>query len=344
MHLTLLIPELVWSNPDDRSIYDGLDAGALAALLAGAPPAVAPALANEDWLADRFGLAPPAPIAALRCAGDGLDPGDADWICADPVHLRFHQERLVLADESQIGLSVGEAEALMATLNTQLGEAGEFVAATPQRWALRLKAPVTHAWPPLSQAIGREVQLAALLADPQLKRLGHETQMLLHGHPVNTARAAAGRTTVNALWFWGAGARGAAPAAPGLRLYSATPVGRGLARLATVPLAPPPSTLAQLLAGGGNGDALVELDALALPASYENSADYLAAWQRLDRDWFAGLASALRRGRIRTLSIVAPSAFGLLTWSLGRLAAWRWRPSRKRLSTTIRQLVEKDRR
>lgn len=341
MQLTLLIPELVWSDPDDRGIYDVLDASALSALIARGALSAEPPLAAEEWLAARFGLPAPAPIAALRGAGDGIDVGDAQWICADPVHLRFHQERLVLADESQIGLTAAESAALLATLNEHLGDLGEFIATGSGRWAVRLKQAVSRSAPPLSRAIGREVRLDALFADPLLKRAGHEAQMLLHTHPVNGGRETTGQMTVNALWFWGAGRLGGPPAAPGCRLFSSAPVAHGLARLGGAAIAPPPKSLAEFLRTGPATDAIVELDALALPASYENGPEYLEVWKRLDQDWFGGLGRALRSGRIGALKLVVPSAFGLLTWSLTRLAVWKFWANRTPLSARVSALAAK---
>jgi hypothetical protein len=36
--------------------------------------------------------------------------------------------------------------------------------------------------------------------------LGNEAQIILHNHPRNAARIAAGKLPVNSLWFWGGGA------------------------------------------------------------------------------------------------------------------------------------------
>jgi hypothetical protein len=39
------------------------------------------------------------PFGALRLLGEGNDDArSGHWLCADPVHLRFHQERIILAD------------------------------------------------------------------------------------------------------------------------------------------------------------------------------------------------------------------------------------------------------
>ena len=56
-----------------------------------------------------FGLESSAPYAALRLLGEelaGVTPGEHHWTCADPVHLRFHQERLILADGDAGGSGV----------------------------------------------------------------------------------------------------------------------------------------------------------------------------------------------------------------------------------------------
>jgi hypothetical protein len=42
---------------------------------------------------------------------------------------------------------------------------------------------------------------------PQWRRWQDEIQMLLHNHPINAAREAAGAAPANAVWFWGGGRR-----------------------------------------------------------------------------------------------------------------------------------------
>ena len=99
MPLTLLIPELLWPEPEDRATQDALACPALATLLARAQFRRAPAVSYEAALCDTAGLPENAPYAALRRLGESGGPEGAneasgantagDWLAVDPVHLRF---------------------------------------------------------------------------------------------------------------------------------------------------------------------------------------------------------------------------------------------------------------
>ena len=98
MHLTLLVPELIWPEPADQFTLGKLAAPGLEWLLAHARLDRQPRRAFENSLAECCDLSD-APFGALRLLGEGLaGAADGHWLCADPVHLRFHQERIVLAD------------------------------------------------------------------------------------------------------------------------------------------------------------------------------------------------------------------------------------------------------
>lgn len=340
MQLTLLIPELVWSDPEDREVYSRLDPSPLFRLLARARFERTPPIAAESCLARLAGAADES-LAVLRATGDGLAANDGHWLCADPIHLRFHQEHLILGDATRIDLAAAESAALIDELNRNFSDLGEFIAPVPDRWYLRSATPIGNGCPPLSQAIGREVSLADFNTDPQLKRLGHEAQMLLHASPVNTAREESARITVNGLWFWGGGRLGdATPRAQPAELWSNNPIARGIARLAGKKAGTPPPTLAALIATGGKGAHLVELDSLQLPAAYQEVDRWCAAWDELERDWFAPLAGALQSGKLDSLRVVSTTVFGVFEWKLTRLAAWAvWRRS-EAPSAQIRRMIE----
>jgi hypothetical protein len=80
---------------------------------------------------------------------------------------------------------------------------------TPDRWHLRLPAglplPVLAA---PEQALGEDLY-QHLPQGPEGRRwrvLINDVQVLLHQHPRNAARSAAGQPPVNSVWLWGAGA------------------------------------------------------------------------------------------------------------------------------------------
>ena len=346
MPLTLVIPELLWPEPADRDTLDTLACPALETLLARAVLRRRPAVSYEAALCDAAGLPENAPYAAVRHLGESADAPGANtttagrtWLAADPVHLHFLQERIVLADPSQLALSDDETQEIVATFNAELGEFGRFHAGAAGRWYLEPSDPTLateHHAPPLSAVAGRSVErlLPSVGEARAQRRLQNAAQMLLHDHPVNRARDAAGQMRINALWLWGGGALPAVQdGAPQLRLpfasvWSAEPLARGLARAAGVPMAPQPADANTWLADTApDAQALVVLDKLAAAVHYESDAAYRTALAQLESEWFAPLLAALRHGALRgELTLLAPTVYGLLEWRLTRGASWAfWR-------------------
>ena len=115
MQLTLIVPELIWPEPEDRDALGGVDCPSLEILLARSRRTRRAAQSLEATLADAFGQPPGAPYAAFRRLGEAYSAATAGtqsagcWLCCDPVHLRFHQEQLVLADSANFGITDDEA-------------------------------------------------------------------------------------------------------------------------------------------------------------------------------------------------------------------------------------------
>ncbi|MBI2307484.1 MAG: hypothetical protein HYU78_09285 [Rhodocyclales bacterium] len=284
------------------------------------------------------------PYAALRLLGEGIDPGDAHWTCADPVHLRFHQERLILADGSRVDISLAEAEALTGELNryfADVGETFEFRAATPERWYLRLSAAADFETPPLSAMAGRRVdrQLPEEGRTAWLRKLLNEAQMLLHGQAINEARADAGRMTVNSLWLWGPGQLPRDLRAEWTAVCSDHPLARGLARCAGIAAQAAPTSLAALeQQAGADGRVLVTLDPLLRAVQYEDSEAWRDGLRALERDWFAPLAAAVRRGKV-ALDLRASTIYGEPAWQVERGDLWKFWKRPQPLQALAQQLA-----
>lgn len=355
MRLTLLIPELIWPEPGDAETFAGLACPALETLLArGRRTDAATGPATFDAaLARAFDLDTAAPYAALRLLGEGIDPGRHHWACADPVHLRLHQERLILADGARAEVTMAEAEALVSELNRHFGtgsesgesfesfESFEFIAAAPERWYLRLSAAASFETPPLSAMAGRRIerQLPEEAGLAWLRRLLNEAQMLLHGHAVNEARADAGRMTVNSLWLWGPGRLPDTSAGKWTTVCSDHPLARGLARHAGIPERPAPASFDALKAFAGKDDRLlVTLEPLLRAVQYED----IDAWRdgivALERDWFAPLAAAVRAGRV-VLDLRASTIYGEPGWQVERGDLWKFWKRRQPLQALAQSLA-----
>ena len=342
MRLTLLVPELIWPEPNDQLTLGKLAAPGFEWLATRAEFSRRPRRAFENVLADQFGLND-APFGALRLLGeaDKHQPGDGHWLCADPVHLRFHHERIVLADAGAFDLELDEAHAITASLNSEFGDIGQFHIATARRWYLRLNSTVNEKFAPISTIAGRRLDSDLTDKNGPLNRWLNEVQMFLHGHPVNERRQAEGKPAVNSVWLWGGGALPEMPAPVFSAVCGGNPLATGLALAASIEALPCPASLGALLADmEPNDNALVVLDSLLPPVLYENSEDWRNAFAALERDWFIPLRAALG-SKIETTTVVAPTIYGELTWTLHGKDRWKfWRKARP-LQNIAKELAEK---
>jgi hypothetical protein len=297
----LVVPGLLWPKDSLPDVTRGLGLPALHALLGRGRRERRPAQSFERWLCEAFGVrAEELPIGALRLLGEGNDPGAHAWLCADPVHLRFARDTLVIGGAPE--LAQDEAGRLVAELNAHLGEFGEFLAPHPQRWYLRAKrAPriVTHS--PAAVA-GRTLEPFLPKGDEarDWRRLINEAQVLLHNHPLNAAREADGRMTANSLWPWGAGVLPAGAVAPAPQVLADHPLARGLARRAGVPAAPLPQKAEDAVPQG-----LTFLDVLAEAAQSLDAAAWRDGLAGLEARWFAPMLAALKARRLHGLRLTA---------------------------------------
>jgi hypothetical protein len=329
VRLTLLVPELIWPEPADQRTLGKLPAPGFEWLAAHAEFRRQPRQAFENALARQFGIENP-PFGPLRLLGEPLKQtvDEGYWLCADPVHLRFHHERIILADAGAFELDEAESRAIVSALNAEFADIGQFHVATARRWYLRLNVAVDHFSEPISAVAGRLVDSEITDKTGVLTRWLNEVQMFLHGHPVNERRQAEGKPAINSLWLWGAGDRTPhdAPANfSGIR--SNNPLAIGLARACQLPVQPCPDKLADLL-DGKESNVLVVLNTLLPPVLYEDSDGWREQFQALESNWFSPLRKALGR-RIDTLNIVAPTIYGELSWQLQGRDRWKlWRKSR----------------
>ncbi len=339
MHLTLLVPELIWPEPGDSFTLGKLAAPGLEWLLAHARLERHRRLPFETALGKLFGF-DNAPFGALRLLGEDRQAARAGhWLCADPVHLRFHQERIILADASAFDIEISEAQALAAALNSEFADLGEFHVAHPQRWYLRLKVALEHRSQPLSAVAGRRVDGELGSSALPLTRRLNEIQMFMHGHPINQQREAAGKPAVNSLWLWGGGELDQnLRSPPGSALLSDHPLAAGLAETAAIRLLTPPANLDALLACGEKAPLLV-LDQLLPAVLGENSEHWRSDFARMDNDWFIPLKNALGR-RIDRINLIAPCVYGELHYTLTAGERWKFWKRPLPLQVTARNLAE----
>ena len=321
MHLTLLVPGLLWPREILRDTTFDLPLPALSLLLGRGRRT--PVAGEEAWLANAFGIAAPLPAAALRLLGDGGKPGHDEWICLDPVHLRL-QEWAVIPDEpSTLALSVEEDAALRDTVAPLFADLGELVASAPGRWHLHLAQPAAIETRPLSDAVGRAVEptLPGGTQGAEWRRRLAEAQPLLHAHRVNRERIKAGRITINHLWPWGAGRLPDSAARSFDQVLTNDPVLRGLAVLAGSEVAAVPTRLSP-----GDGRTLVKLDQLSAASAALDAMSWRQALAQLEADWFAPAVAATQGGVSPRLTFVAAGAERAFEATVTGLDFWRfWR-------------------
>jgi len=338
VHLTLLVPELIWPEPADQRALGKLAAPGLEWLLARARHERHSRRPFEKVLAACFGTTD-APFGALRLLGEGSEEArSGHWLCADPVHLRFHQERIILADASAFDLAADEARGLAAALNAEFADIGKFHVASTRRWYLRLNVPVDHPVEPISAVAGRRVDSEINGSALPLTRWLNEVQMFLHRHPLNEQREQIGQPAINSLWLWGGGSLPTAMAANFSAVFSDDPLAAGFARAADLPLHARPGSLAALLPLAGERP-LVLVDQLLPTVVSEDGEGWRSALEQLDVDWFAPLKKALGK-QVDHISLITPTAYGELRYTLTAGDRWKLWKSGKPIAETAKELAQ----
>ncbi len=246
------------------------------------------------------------PAAALTREALAGDAGDTPWLCADPAHVQPDLAGARMLACGSLDLDAGEAAELAAPLRPLFGDQGLLLELTePARWHLRLQrgTPVPDFDPP-AVVLGADL-LAHLPAGPDGRRwraLFNEAQVILHQHPRNAQRRAAGRMTVNCIWLWGGGTLPDWVRSTQTHVVSEDPLLRALAQRAGAVQASDVATLPELPRDAHGLLDLAAADAARLAAA-------LAAGE-----------AALRRGRIDAIELASGDG------SRARLRRWhRWR-------------------
>lgn len=191
------------------------------------PPALAAALGRADvmsvdipgeraQLLRYFDVLPRGwPVAALARRRDAGDAAGFNWLRCDPAWVRpdIGGARLFACGEG-LQPTQADCDALLPALRPLFGDAGfQLDAPVPSRWYLRLPSGSRlPAFADPGDALGADVfefLPADAGGDPAVARrwrgLLNDAQVVLHNHPWNARRSAAGQPPINALWCWGAG-------------------------------------------------------------------------------------------------------------------------------------------
>lgn len=154
------------------------------------------------------------PIAAVSRQRDVGDAAYGAWLRADPAYVRPDiNGACLLAYGQALSLSERDSAALLPALRPLFGDAGFPIDAPhPNRWYLAL--PRESRLPKFAspeQALGEDMFQHLPGMDNEgsegrrWRSLLSEAQIVLHNHPHNAQRIAAGLAPINSLWFWGGG-------------------------------------------------------------------------------------------------------------------------------------------
>ena len=230
--LTLLLP--------DTSTFAGIPLPAGLATTLGRADRASHAGGRRAQLARHFRPLPDrwSDAALTRVADtDEANARLSGWLRADPAHIRpdINGARL-LGIGARLGIELADVDALLPALRPLFGDAGfSLDAPHPARWYLRLPRDAQlPAFASPDDALGEDV-FEHRLDGPQARRwrtLESEAQVMLHNHPRNAERLAAGKPAINSLWFWGGGLLPDSIACDLPTLYSDDVLLHGVARVA----------------------------------------------------------------------------------------------------------------
>lgn len=314
--LELIIPGLIPPPDIAAEVCAGLQMPALEKLLARGSASSPPDGNLEDRLCAMFGVRSVAPV---RAAADGLDVGDAYWLCADPVSLQLQRAQVLVLPGA---VPVKEdADSLCDAMNAHFTGTGLlFFAPHPRRWYVRVEADPQISTTPLRRVIWHDAKFFQPQGEDALRwqRFATEMQMVLYAHPLNQAREARGEPLVNSLWLWGGGR-----AAPLKQTFDISggdcDLAGAFAQMAGVAQTGTLQAVLEAPAENGLWVCIAADDALQLGDLHA----WREAVQRIEREIAQPLLKALQAGRLQHLSL----GVGARRFRLTRGDAWKlWRP------------------
>jgi hypothetical protein len=275
----------------------------------------------RSWVATELGAPeladqPPAQVCAL---GRPEPVSGPVWL-ATPVHLEARLDHVRLADRGLLRLGAEERQVWRAEFARTFGPQYALHDAGERAFLLSGAGAAHVASVDPARLLDADIggALPSMPAGGELRRLGTEIEMWLHGAAVNAARERLRQRRVSALWMWGGGeaearARvgGFGPAADdAVQLCGGDPFLVALENVASVTVTSAPTSFAALDAAR----CVVELTPMSGP-----SAESLAT---LEAAWFSPVREALRAGRLESLDLIANDRW----FQVAARPAWRiWR-------------------
>jgi hypothetical protein len=266
----------------------------------------------RSWLAAELGAAHLAGVPVAQCCAEGLlSSADArdSWL-ATPVRLEARLDHVRLADRGLLRLDAVERRTCCEEFASVLGPAYSLHDAGERTFLLSGAGSARVASVDPARLLGGDIghALPSVPAGRELRRLGIEIEMWLHGAALNTARERAGRPRISALWLWGSGAIEIGKSLEvdrtslgAIRLYGgdvflAALASRSAQSIGTAPAPPMPAPDSFAALDHGVTRSVVELTPMSGPS------ESLAS---LETHWFAPARSALSAGRLDCVDVIA---------------------------------------
>jgi hypothetical protein len=331
-HLTLYLPGLFSMQENGRAGGDCLRA--LETLLSRAEP-INRGLPQgyEEGLFALFDLVrqenTDLPVAAVTRMFD-MGVIDSDWwLRADPVHLSFDRDRLILADAQKLEITPEQAGRLVAEImEVFIADGWLLKAPHPARWYLKPKRAPQLITSSLSQVVGRDIRgfLPRGHDEKPWQTIMNEIQILLHGSTVNVEREKEGKLPVNSLWFWGSGRLPRIAPVTWTGVWSNEPVSLSLAKLSGTPAAGLPDGYAEWRRQAESaGEHLVVLGDAHDATLYADAPRWQAALEKLETDWMEPLLRDLKAGALDRVTVITDSGKSFTLTSSQARRWWRWR-------------------
>lgn len=327
--VALLIPGLFGPSLAGARVWEGMALPVLEQWLARAERSDTHQTGFERSLFALFGARTAAdadvPAAAVTRQWDRGDAGAQHWLRADPVHVRADRDRLVMLGNTALDISGDECAELADELGMLFRDDGwRLDAVNARRWYLRLDGDPRVRTTPLLDAVGRDV-LHCMPQGPDARRwrsLLNEVQMVLHASRVNQARAAAGRLTINSLWFWGGGVLPALAPGAWSFVWSNEATATALAALAGVPHASLPADAEELLEDDTPGMHLAVLDGARERVQLVDVEGWQIFLQGVHEAWLAPLYHAVKRRIVADVTLYTADGTALRLDSRGARRWW----------------------
>lgn len=288
----------------------------------------------RSWLSTDLGSFDLARMSVAQCCAmrwlpAPASPGSA-WL-ATPVHLEARIDHVRLADRGLLHLASDERATWLHDFALAFGPQFTLHEAGERCFLLSGALPAQVASVDPARLLDTDIG-QALPRGPssgELRRLGTEIEMWLHGAPANAARERARRRRVSALWLWGGGVPEEAAVEP--KPSGAAPAGASdppqilgsdpfLSALAGIAVEPAPRSFSALDASRSH--VVVELSPMSGPRH--------EALAELDAHWFAPAREALGGGDVSSVDVIANDRRFRIAASSG------WRIWRRRTSWLTR--------